>query len=118
MQVRAFERYIPLNKFDLWKNMSPSGMAIFSSLAQGELLWSLDVRRPSCVVRRQQLLQTTSPPKPLAGFWPNFVGMILIWSSFKIVQMVSVHCISRSHRLKIDFQDENFKNRFLWNHKA
>ena len=51
--------------------MSPSGMAIFSSpepLAMGELLWSLDVRCPSCVVRRQQLLQTTSPPKPLAVF--------------------------------------------------
>ena len=29
------------------------------------------------VVRRQQLLQTTSPPKLLAGFGPNLVGMIL-----------------------------------------
>ena len=95
--------------------------ALFSSpepLAHGELLWSLDVRRVACCVRRQQLLQTTSPPKLLAGFWPNLVGMILIWPSFKIVQMVLVHCISRSHILKIDFQDENFKNLLLWNHKA
>ena len=30
------------------------------------------------VVRRQQLLQATSPPKLLAGFLPNLVGMILI----------------------------------------
>ena len=29
---------------------------------------------------------------------------------YKNVQMVQVHCISKSHRLKIDFQDENFKN--------
>ena len=29
---------------------------------------------------------------------------------FKIVQMVPVHCISRSYRIKIDFYDENFKN--------
>ena len=78
--------------------------------------WMSVVCRPSYVVRRQQLLQTTSP-KLLAGFWPNLEGMILIWPSFKIVQMVLVHCISRSHKLKIDFQDENFKN-LLWNHKA
>ena len=30
--------------------------------------WMSVVRRISCVVRRQQLLQTTSPPKLLAGF--------------------------------------------------
>ena len=29
---------------------------------------------------------------------------------FKNCSMVLVHCISRSHRLKIDFQDENLKN--------
>ena len=29
----------------------------------------------------RQFLQTTSP-KPLTGFWPNFTGMILGWSSF------------------------------------
>ena len=42
--------------------------SIFSSpepKAQGELLPSANVRRPSCDVRRQQLLQTTSPLKPL-----------------------------------------------------
>ena len=35
--------------------------------------------------------------------------MILLWPSLIIVQIVPVHCISRPHRLKIDFQDENFK---------
>ena len=74
--------------------------------------WMSLVRRAACVVRHQQLLQTTSPPKLLAVFWPNLVGMILIWPSLSIVQMVSVHCISRSYRLKIDFQGENFKKIF------
>ena len=32
---------------------------------------------------------------------------------FEIVQMVTVHCISRSHRLKRDFQEENFKKIFI-----
>ena len=30
------------------------------------------------VVRRQQLLQRTGPPKLMAGFIPNLAGMILI----------------------------------------
>ena len=49
-------------------------------------------------------------------FWPNFVGMILIWPCLKMVQIVQVHCISRSHRLKMNLQDENFKNLLLWKH--
>ena len=36
--------------------------------------------------------------------------MILGWSSFKVVQMVPVHCISRSQELKIDFLTKNLKN--------
>ena len=36
--------------------------------------------------------------------------MILIWPSLIIVLMVSVRCISRLHRLTIDFQDETLKN--------
>ena len=35
--------------------------------------------------------------------------MILGWSSFEIVQMVPVHCISRSQELKIDFLTKNLK---------
>ena len=62
-----------------------------------------------CVVQRQPLLQRTSP-KLLAGFEPNLAGMVLIWPCLIIVQMFPVCCISRSHRLKIDFRDENFKN--------
>ena len=33
----------------------------------------------------------------------------LSWSSFKVVQMVLVHCISRLKQLKIDFLAENLK---------
>ena len=42
--------------------------------------------------------------------------MILGWSSFKIVQMVLVHCISRSQELKIDFLTKNLKNLLVRNH--
>ena len=64
------------------------------------------------VVRRQRLLQRTSTPSLLAGFGPNLAGMFLIWPSLIIVQTVLVRCISRSHRLKIYFHNENFKNQF------
>ena len=36
--------------------------------------------------------------------------MILIWPNLIIIQKVSVHCITRSNELKIDFLNENFKN--------
>ena len=42
--------------------------------------------------------------------------MILGWSSFKVVQMVPVHCISRSQELKIDFLTKNLKNLLIRNH--
>ena len=42
--------------------------------------------------------------------------MILGWSSFKVVQMVPVHCTSRSHELKIDFLTKNLKNLLVRNH--
>ena len=42
--------------------------------------------------------------------------MILGWSSFKVVQMVPVHCISRSQELKIDFLTKNLTNLLLRNH--
>ena len=42
--------------------------------------------------------------------------MILGWSSFKVVQMVPVHCISRSQELKIDFLIKNLKNLLVRNH--
>ena len=42
--------------------------------------------------------------------------MILGWSSFKIVQIVPVHCISRSQELKIDFSTKNLKNLLVRNH--
>ena len=46
-----------------------------------------DVACVSCDVRRQQLLQRTSP-NPQAGFLPNSAEMILIWPSLIIVQMI------------------------------
>ena len=52
--------------------------------------------------------------KPLIGIWPNFTGMILGWSSFNFVQMVPVHCISRSHKLKIEFSTKNLLVRNHW----
>ena len=92
--------------------------------AQGELLWSPTVRhrhrrrcrrhRPSVCLCSQSL--TTSPPKPLIGIRPNFTGIILGWCSFKVVQMVPVHCISRSQELKIDFLTKNLKNLLVRNH--
>ena len=42
--------------------------------------------------------------------------MILGLSSFKVVQMVPVRCISRSQELKIDFLTKNFKNLLVRNH--
>ena len=90
----------------MWHSLDFS-ITFFSSpepKAQGELLWSLTVRRRRRrrrpAVRPSTNLQT-APPKPLIGIWPYFTGMILGWSSFKVVQMVPVHCISRSQELKI-----------------
>ena len=42
--------------------------------------------------------------------------MILGWSSFKVIQMVPVHCISWSQELKIDFLTKNLKNLLVRNH--
>ena len=42
--------------------------------------------------------------------------MILGWFSFKFVQMVPVHCMSRSQELKIDFLTKNLKNLLVRNH--
>ena len=42
--------------------------------------------------------------------------MILGWFSFKVVQMVPIHCISRSQELKIDFLTKNLKNLLVRNH--
>ena len=106
----------------------PSWKSIFSSpepKAHGELLWSLTIRRClrrrcrcSCRRRPDVRLSTilTSPPKQLVEICPNFTGMILGWSSFKVVQMVLVHCISRSQELKIDFLTKNLKNLLVRNH--
>ena len=46
----------------------------------------------------QQLLQITS--KLLGRIWPNLAGLILLWPSSIIVQMVPVWCITVSNELK------------------
>ena len=68
-----------------------------------------------CVVRRQQLLQRTSFSSLRTGWILTKLGRNDPYMALfkKIVQMVPVHCISRSHRLKIDFQDENLKESCL-----
>jgi len=71
--------------------------------------------RPSV---RQQFLYTTSPLKPLIGFWPNFTGMIPGWSPIKVVQTLPVGCISRSWGQKMGFQNAIFKNLLVRNYKA
>ena len=57
------------------------------------------------VVCRQQLLQRISS-KLLAGFLPSLVGMIVIWASLIIVQMVPVYCTTRSNE-ETDSRNEN-----------
>ena len=72
------------------------------------------VRCPSCVVScAYQLLNRTSPPKLVARFLSNLTGVIFIWPSPKIVQMIPYlgHMV-----LKIDFQNEHFKNLLVQNH--
>ena len=88
-----------------------AGVLLFSSpepLAHGELLWSLDVRRPLCVV-------SNCFKGHLLNYWLDFAQT---WQecSLKIVQMVLIHCISRSHRLK--FSRWKLENLLVWNHKA
>ena len=39
----------------------------------------------------QRFLQTTFLPKPLGGILPNFTGMILRWSPFKVVKKFPFH---------------------------
>ena len=63
-------------------------------------------------------IQTTSPLKPLIGFWPNFTGTIPRCSSTKVVQTIPVGCIRRSPSHKIGFQNAILKNLLVWNYKA
>ena len=73
------------------------------------------VRCASCV---NFFTYTSSPLKPLIGFWPNFTGMIPRCSSTKVVQTVPLGCISKSPGQKIGFQTTIFKNLLVWNYKA
>jgi len=79
--------------------------------------------RPLSVVRRRAacvniFTLTSSPLKPLIGFWPNFTGKIPRCSSTKVVQTVPVVCISKSRDQKICFQNAIFKHLLVWNYKV
>ena len=66
------------------------------SKAQGELLWSLDVCRPSSVMRHLSSKRTLkNASKDISSYitgWilPYLAGMIRIWHSLIIVKMVPV----------------------------
>jgi len=87
------------------------------------VLWPAFVCRPSsCVVRCASCVNfftlTSSPLKPLIGFWPNFTGMIPGWSPTRVVQIVPVGCLSRSRGQKIGFQNAIFRNLLVCNYNA
>ena len=48
------------------------------------------------LVRQALVTYTSSPQKPLIGFWPNFTGMMPGLSPTKVIQNVPIGCISRS----------------------
>jgi len=52
------------------------------------------------------------------GIRPNSKGMVPGWSPTKIVQMVLIGGISRSGGQKLGFQNDIFKNLFVWKYKA
>ena len=79
----------------------------------------VSVRPSVCLsVRASRISFNNSSLKPLIGFWPNFTGMILRWSSTKFVQTVQVSCISKSGCQNIGFQNVIFKNLLVWKNKA
>jgi len=51
----------------------------------------------------------TSSLEQLMEIWPNFTGMIPVWSTIKVVQTVPVGCISRSRGQKNRFSKCNFQ---------
>jgi len=61
---------------------------------------------------------TSSPLIPNIGFLLNFKERIPGWFPTKVVQIVSVGCISRSQGQKIGFQNAIFKYILVWNYKA
>ena len=70
--------------------------------------WMSVVRRPWSTITSNDFSSETTC-SILTKLGRNDPYIIL----FKIVQIVLVHCTSRSHRLKKDFQDENFKKILL-----
>jgi len=82
----------------LWESIKCSGWAIVTGLCTSSV-----VHAWVCVLALTFFVQTTSSLEPLMGIWPISTGMVLGWSSTKIVQMVLIGCISRSRGQKIGF---------------
>ena len=61
----------------------------------------------SCVVH---LPSSTTASNDISSLPTGWILTKLVWPFSKIVQMVPVHRISRSHSLKIYFQDGKFEN--------
>ena len=83
--------------------------------AHGELLWSLDPRRASSTIALKDISLTTG--WILTKLGRNEPYMALFKNCSNGSGLLHIY-ICRSHRLKIDFQDENFENLLVWNHKA
>ena len=68
------------------------------------MLWLVNIRRASSTIASKGISEITG--------WvlPNLAEMVFIGHSLLIVPF---HCISRSHRLKIDFSDETTRHRAL-----
>ena len=66
------------------------------------------------VVRRQQFLETSSPPKRLGQFGPNLAGMFLESSSLKMFTEFDSIKNCGCHGNEIEFFKQFFKDR-LWN---
>ena len=67
------------------------GVTLFYLWFPGAGVHVVIVGCPAFVVYHQQLLQTKSPPKLLAGLYSNLIGMSLIWHILRTVQMVLVY---------------------------
>ena len=74
---------------------------------------------PSVCLRPSTITEKSSPLKPFSQFWPNFGGMVLGWSSFKILSDDLIGNPNMAARLKIEKRgDEILKNLLLWKYWA
>ena len=112
-------------KFLVARTISPFATMIFFSTPEHEVLrvsycdrFSSVVRRPFVCPSVRSQFQTSSPPKPLGQFQPNFTGMIIGWSSIRfLIIMPPVLKIALPSGLSV-FHNKIFENLLLLNHCA